>query len=74
IPKNYTDNPPDPNDFVKKNIIGIEPNIGFSYRIVERYYLLTELKYRAVSDIVFWNKDVNFSGLIWNVGVQINIL
>lgn len=72
--QNYSDNPPKQNDFVKKNTIGIEPNIGFSYRIVERYYLLTELKYRAVSDIVFWNKDVNFSGLIWNVGVQINIL
>jgi len=72
--QNYSDTPPNPDDFVKKSKLGIEPNIGISYRIVERYYLLTELKYRTVSDIVFWNKNVNFSGLIWNVGVQINIL
>ena len=36
--------------------------------------MVTEIKYRYMSDIEFWNKDVNLSGLILNAGIQIKVL
>ena len=61
-------------DFTKRNKFGIEPNFGFSYKLVESFSLITEIKYRYMSDIEFWGKDVNLSGLILNAGFQIKVL
>ncbi|MCF8259199.1 MAG: hypothetical protein K9J12_00350 [Melioribacteraceae bacterium] len=70
----YSDTPPTPNDFTKRNKFGIEPNFGFNYKLVERFFLVTEIKYRYMSDIEFWGKDVNLSGLIVNAGFQFGLL
>jgi outer membrane protein W len=72
--QNYSDTGFVPDDFVKKNNVSIEPNIGVNYKIVEKYYLTTEIKYRAMSDVNYWSKEVNLSSLIWNIGIQIKIL
>lgn len=70
----YSDTPGMPNDFTKRNKFGVEPNFGFNFKIVKSFSLITEIKYRYMSDIEFWGKDVNLSGLILNAGVQIKVL
>ncbi len=62
------------NDFTKRNKFGIEPNFGFNYQLIKSFSLITEIKYRYMSDIEFWGKDVNLSGLILNAGFQIRML
>jgi hypothetical protein len=61
-------------DFTKRNKFGIEPNFGFNYKLVDSFFIITEIKYRYMGDIEFWNKDVNLSGLILNAGIQIKVL
>lgn len=61
-------------DFTKRNKFGIEPNFGLNYKLVDSFFIITEIKYRYMSDIEFWNKDVNLSGLIFNAGIQIKVL
>ena len=69
-----SDTPPDQNDFTKRNKFGIEPNFGFNYKITDQFYLSSEIKYRYMSDLEFWGKDVNLSGLILNLGILIKVL
>ena len=67
-----TDTPPPFDNLTKKNNWGIEPNFGFSYQIVERFFLLSEIKYRYMKDIeFFFNQDINLSGLVVSLGIQI---
>lgn len=71
----YSDDmPPSYNELRKRNKFSIEPIFGFTYTVVDRLSLITEIKYRYISDIEYWYQNVNLSGLLLNIGIQVNVL
>ena len=70
----YSLDTPPPFDVISKfNRFSIEPNIGLFYEMSKRFSLSSEIKYRYFEDIEHTGQDVNLSGLLLNIGIQINI-
>jgi outer membrane protein W len=68
------DMPPRYTEIRKGTKFCIEPNFGVVYEIAERLSLISEIKYRYMSDIEYLYQSLNLSGVVLNAGIQINIL
>jgi hypothetical protein len=62
-----------PNNFFKMNRFAVEPNIIMIYRLYDDLGLISKVGYRYMDDVELWFQDLNLSGIVINVGLQIKL-
>ncbi len=72
--KSYTDTGGfNPDGFYKMHRYGFTPFVDLTYKLYEDLSLFTKFEYKYLNDVELWSQELNLSGFIFNMGLQVKL-